>query len=113
MNVNLYVIEDYRKIDDFLVRINKPNCRKGKKLMQIVYLQRIMKNNADMGSKKTNPIQTQSKPVLSAFILSFVEVVEWANLKLEAKRRSLRLSFSESSNREPILQKWNITSKHS
>ncbi len=28
---------------------------------------------------KTNPIQTQSKPVLSAFILSFVEVVELAN----------------------------------
>ncbi len=25
MNVNLYVIEDYRKKDDFLVRINKPN----------------------------------------------------------------------------------------
>jgi len=25
MNINLYVIEDYRKKDDFLVRINKPN----------------------------------------------------------------------------------------
>ncbi len=25
MNVNLYVIEDYRKKDDFVVRINKPN----------------------------------------------------------------------------------------
>jgi len=25
MNVNLYVIEDYRKIDDFAVRENKPN----------------------------------------------------------------------------------------
>ncbi len=61
MNVNLYVIEDYRKKDDFLVRINKPNCRKGKKLMQSVYLQRIMKNNTDMGSKKTKPIQSQFK----------------------------------------------------
>ncbi len=27
MNVNLYVIEDYRKKDDFVVRINKPNFR--------------------------------------------------------------------------------------
>ncbi len=55
MNINLYVIEDYRKKDDFSVRINKPNFFKGQKLMQSVYLQRIMKNNADMGSKKTNP----------------------------------------------------------
>jgi len=31
MNVNLYVIEDYRKKDDFLVRINKPNFVKGQK----------------------------------------------------------------------------------
>ncbi len=29
--------------------------------MQSVYLQRIMKNNADMGSKKTKPKQTQFK----------------------------------------------------
>jgi hypothetical protein len=29
MNVNLYVIEDYRKNDDFIVRINKPNFRNG------------------------------------------------------------------------------------
>jgi hypothetical protein len=31
MNVNLYVIEDYRKKDDFIVRINKPNFVKGPK----------------------------------------------------------------------------------
>ncbi len=30
MNVNLYVIEDYRKKDDFLVRINKPNFQNAK-----------------------------------------------------------------------------------
>ncbi len=30
MNVNLYVIEDYRKKDDFAVRKNKPNFQKGK-----------------------------------------------------------------------------------
>ncbi len=29
MNVNLYVIEGYRKKDDFIVRINKPNFRNG------------------------------------------------------------------------------------
>jgi len=31
MVVNLYFIEDYRKNDDFLVRINKPNFVKGQK----------------------------------------------------------------------------------
>jgi hypothetical protein len=31
MNVNLYVIEDYRKNDDFIVRINKPNFSKNPK----------------------------------------------------------------------------------
>jgi len=31
MDVNLYFIEDYRKKDDFLVRINKPNFVKGPK----------------------------------------------------------------------------------
>jgi len=31
INVNLYVIEDYRKKDDFEVRINKPNFFKGQK----------------------------------------------------------------------------------
>ncbi len=39
MNVNLTLTKDYRKNDDFAVRINKPN---------------------------SNPKQTQSKPVLSA-----------------------------------------------
>jgi hypothetical protein len=34
--------------------------------MQSVYLQRIMKKNADMGYEKTNPKQTQSDPILSA-----------------------------------------------
>ncbi len=60
MNINSNITKDYRKKDDFTVRINKPNFFKGQKLMQSVYLQRIMKNNADMGSKKTNPIQTLS-----------------------------------------------------
>ena len=30
MNVYLYVIEDYRKKDDFIVRINKPNLQNAK-----------------------------------------------------------------------------------
>jgi len=31
MNANVFIIKDYRKNDDFLVRINKPNFLKGPK----------------------------------------------------------------------------------
>ena len=55
MDVNSLITKDYRKKDDFVVRINKPNLPKGKKLMQSVYLQRIMKKNAAKGYEKTNP----------------------------------------------------------
>ncbi len=42
------------------------------KLMQCVYLQRIMKKNADRSYEKTKPKQTQSKPIsvpLAPFIV--------------------------------------------
>jgi len=37
MNVNLYVIEDYRKNDDFTVRKNKPNFRNGQNERKYLY----------------------------------------------------------------------------
>ncbi len=37
MNVNLYVIEDYRKKDDFIVRINKPNFQNAKNERKLIY----------------------------------------------------------------------------
>jgi len=36
MNINLYVIEDYRKKDDFIVRINKPNFRNAKNERKLI-----------------------------------------------------------------------------
>ncbi len=64
MNVNLYVIEDYRKNDDFAVRINKPNFVNGPKRMQPSLPQRIMKMKPPFGPKKqtqTNPISERPK----------------------------------------------------
>ncbi len=61
MNVKLLATKDYRKNDALAVRKNKANSNpisQRAKLIQSVYLQRIMKNNADMGYEKTNPIQT-------------------------------------------------------
>ncbi len=59
MNINSLITKDYRKKDDFVVRINKPNLPEGKKMIQSVYLQRIMKKNAAKGYKK----QTQTNPI--------------------------------------------------
>jgi len=56
------------------------------KLMQSLYLQRITKRNAAKGYEKTNPIQTQSKPVLRA--------VEWANLEKTAFSSSFKRGVS-------------------
>ena len=74
MNVSLYVIKDYRKNDDFLVRINKPNFFKGLKCTQTSLLQRIMKMKPPSGPKKQTQNKPNSKPALS--------VVEWANPEL-------------------------------
>jgi len=62
INTNSCATKDYRKNDAFAVQKNKPNsnpiCQRVK-LMQSVYLQRIMKKNADKGYEKTKPKQTQ------------------------------------------------------
>ncbi len=45
--------------------------------MQCVYLQRIMKKNADRGYEKTKPKQTQSNPTCSELVCpELVEGVE-------------------------------------
>jgi hypothetical protein len=37
MNVNLTLTKDYRKNDDFSVRINKPNFRKGQNECKLIF----------------------------------------------------------------------------
>ena len=62
MNVTSFITKHYENKWQRRVRKNKANSNpicKGAKLMQSVYLQRIMKNYADKGYEKTNPIQTQ------------------------------------------------------
>ena len=60
MNVNLYVIEDYRKNDDFVVRINKPNSKpisEKAKMNANIFITKDYENEPLSGSKKTNPIK--------------------------------------------------------
>jgi len=74
MNVKSFITKDYRKKDDFIVRINKPNFSKNPKCTQTYILQRIMKMKPPSGPKKQTQNKANSKPALS--------VVEWANPEL-------------------------------
>ncbi len=61
MNVNLTLPKDYRKKDDFIVRINKPNLVRRRRIANSVVIEDYRKYD-DFAVQKTNPIQTQSCP---------------------------------------------------
>ncbi|MHC4173187.1 MAG: hypothetical protein ACYTBX_17345 [Planctomycetota bacterium] len=72
VNVNLYITRNYENKSDWTLGENKPNTKpiqtqsnpiaESVKLMQSVYLQRIMKEMTFSQFRKTKPIQTQFKP---------------------------------------------------
>ncbi|HUU20161.1 MAG TPA: hypothetical protein VMW72_23635 [Sedimentisphaerales bacterium] len=62
MNVSIFSQMAYENISDWTLSENKPNSNpisQRVKLMQSVYLQRIMKKIAAKGYEKTKPKQTQ------------------------------------------------------
>jgi len=65
MNVSLTLTKDYRKNDDFSVRINKPNSNpiySKPKMSANLYVIEDYENETTFRPKKTNPKQTQFKP---------------------------------------------------
>ena len=60
MNINSITTKDYRKKDDFLVRINKPNFRKAK-MNANVFTTRDYENKTAFGLLENKPKQTQSQ----------------------------------------------------
>ncbi len=73
MNINSLITKDYRKKDDFVVRINKPNSNpilKEAKMNANVFVTKDYENETTLRPQKNKP---NSNPVLSA--------VEWANFK--------------------------------
>ncbi len=62
MNVNLTLTKDYRKKDDFLVRINKPNFRNGQNERKLTYNKGLQKKRC-FHTPKNKP---NSNPILSA-----------------------------------------------
>ncbi len=60
MNANSIITRDYRKKDDFVVRINKPNSNPISSKAQMnanVFLTKDYENEPPSGPKKTNPIK--------------------------------------------------------
>jgi len=69
MNVNLTLTKDYRKKDDFVVRINKPNSNPISERLKMnvnAFLQKDYENETAFRPQKNKPNQTQSTPSLSA-----------------------------------------------
>jgi len=97
MNVNSLITKDYRKKDDFAVQKNKPNSNPilsavgGLQMNLNFYLTKDYENESTFRRRENKP---NTKPIKANFKLE-------ANLSLR-ERRSLRVSFSESSNRGPI-----------
>ncbi len=59
MNVNSLITKDYRKKDDFVVRINKPNFRNGQNECKLTDNKGLQKKRCFCSPKnkpKTNPI---------------------------------------------------------
>ena len=87
MNVNFFVTKDYENESTFRVRKNKaktkPICQRVK-LMQSVYLQRIMKKNADRGYEKTKPKQSQNKPNTNP-IFPKIKTISFLNFLLQGR----------------------------
>ncbi len=61
MNVNLTLTKDYRKKDDFVVRINKPNIRNAKNERKLNFNKGLRKKLC-FSVQKNKPKQTQFKP---------------------------------------------------
>jgi len=60
MNVNSLITKDYRKKDDFKVRINKPNLVRRRRIPKMnanVYIIEDYENETVFRPKKTNPIK--------------------------------------------------------
>jgi len=60
MNANDFITKDYRKNDDFIVRINKPNFQNAKMNVNLTLTKDCRKNDC-LAPQKTNPKQTQFK----------------------------------------------------
>ena len=73
MNVSSLITKDYKKNDDFLVRINKPNFRNGQNERKLAYNKGLQKKRYFRSPKN----KANSKLVLS--------VVEWAKFDIVPK----------------------------
>ncbi len=70
MNVNLTLTKDYRKKDDFVVRINKPNFRNGQNERKLICYRGLQKKrlfSTPKNKPNSNPISSKAKMNANAF----------------------------------------------
>jgi hypothetical protein len=85
MNVNLYVIEDYRKKDDFVVRTNKPNFQNGQNERKLTYNKGLQKKrlfSTPKNKPKTNPISSKAKMNVKSLAKKSGHTLLWIYLNL-------------------------------
>jgi len=83
MNVNSLITKDYRKKDDFAVRINKPNSNPISvkfKMSANVYVIEDYENETAFRPQKNKPNQTQSNPISNAHRASLAIRLCWLGI---------------------------------
>ena len=88
MNVSLYVLEDYRKKDDFAVRKNKPNSNpifEKTKMSANVFVTKDYENETAFRLQKNKPKQSQfqTRCILSECFLFFTFLCPGYNLAMQ------------------------------
>jgi len=82
MNVNLTLTKDYRKNDDFVVRINKPNFRNGQNERKLSFNKGLQKKRLFSSPKnKPNSNPIKACPELAEALSAVEGAVEWANFR--------------------------------
>jgi len=82
MNVNLTLTKDYRKNDDFVVRINKPNFRNGQNERKLSFNKGLQKKRLFSRPKnKPNSNPIKACPELAEALSAVEGAVEWANFR--------------------------------
>ncbi len=67
MNINSFITKDYRKKDDFTVRINKPNLVRRRRIPKMNVNLYVIEDYENETYFQAPKIQTQTNPISNAF----------------------------------------------
>ena len=98
MNINSITTEDYRKNDDFTVRINKPCPEHGRmgqflqrpKMSANIFITKDYENETALQPKKTNPIKPNFRILRLSFMAFYVKLLIEANRNGRRRGRPIK-----------------------